>query len=290
MIVITGAAGFIGSVLVGYLNSNNINDLIIFDDLPNSEQYKNLSNKKYYKLFSAHEISNVFQEDIQAVVHLGANSNTLEKNWESIYKTNVRSTREWHDFCKRKGIPFIFSSSAAVYGNGTGPLNQYAFSKKVSEQEITNGVILRLFNVYGPNEYHKGRMASTIFHWYNQIQENGIYNIFQDSKFYRRDFIWVEDIARVIQFFIENYQPGVYDLGSGKSTDFESVADLVASSCKRGGKNFIPMPSDLEKQYQKETRANLSSLQKVGFDTDSFKSISAGVKEYIDYLSVNKFY
>lgn len=290
MIVITGAAGFIGSVLVGYLNKQGIDDLLLFDDIPEPSQYKNLLGKSFKRLYASHEVTSISNEDIQAVVHLGANSNTLETNWKSIYSTNVQSTRSWHSFCKQHQIPFIFASSAAIYGNGSGPLNHYAFSKQLSENEITDGVNLRLFNVYGPNEYHKGRMASTIFHWFNQIQATSSYQIFQDSKFFRRDLIWVEDVARVIKFFIDNYKPGTYDLGSGNSVDFESVADLVAYTCKRGSKNYIAMPADLEKQYQKETRANVKDLQDAGFDISTFTAAREGVVNYVDYLISNKFY
>ena len=185
MIVVTGAGGFIGSVVVGYLNSQGITDLILFDDLPTGNQYKNLIGKQYISLHSTDEML-TDAEDIEYVIHLGANSNTLERDWASLYKTNVCSTRRWNQFCAENNIPFIFASSAAVYGNGQGPMNHYAFSKAVSENEI-NGVVLRLFNVYGPNEYHKGRMASTIMHWYNQIQETGQYKIFEGIRQLRRD-------------------------------------------------------------------------------------------------------
>ena len=235
MIILTGAGGFIGSVVLGYLNSQRVTDIIIVDDLPYENQYKNLIGKQYNRLVSIDDIDAI-DENITGVIHIGANANTLETNWGSIYATNVKSTRKWNVFCKQRKIPFIFTSSASVYGNGAGPMNQYAFSKLLSENEV-EGVVLRLFNVYGPNEYHKGRMASTILHWFNQIKETEEITIFENSKNYFRDFVWVEDIAKTIyHFMFENYQPGIYDLGSGSNTDFETVADLVISNTNKGKK------------------------------------------------------
>jgi ADP-L-glycero-D-manno-heptose 6-epimerase len=217
-------------------------------------------------------------------------SNTLEKNWSSIYASNIESTRKWNTFCKERSIPFIFASSAAIYGNGQGPLNQYAFSKLISENEI-EGVILRLFNVYGPNEYHKGRMASTIFHWVNQLKDNDELKLFINSKQYSRDFIWVEDVAKTIcHFMYRNYQPGIYDLGTGSSIDFETVVDLVISNTNKGIKKFIDMPDDLKEQYQINTVADTKSLIEAGINVEDFIGIEAGIKKYMDYLVTNRYY
>ncbi len=288
MIVLTGAAGFIGSVMLGYLNKMGRDDVVLFDDMPHPEQFLNIGNKKYISIHSADEIISD-PEGIDCVIHLGANSNTLEKNWRSIYETNVYSTRLWNQFCNENDIPFIFASSAAVYGNSNGPLNQYAFSKQTSEREIT-GVALRLFNVYGPNEYHKGRMASTIFHWHNQIKDTNQLNIFKDSRLYRRDFIWVEDVCKTIYYFMENYQPGVYDLGTGQNKDFETVANIVCSTMKKGNKNFIEMPPELKEQYQTDTTANVTELKTAGVDVASFLSIEQGIPQYLEYLKSNQRY
>ena len=289
MIILTGAGGFIGSVVLGYLNSQRVTDIIIVDDLPYENQYKNLIGKQYNRLVSLDDIDAI-DEDITGVIHIGANANTLEKNWSSIYTTNVRSTRKWNIFCKQRKIPFIFTSSASVYGNGAGPMNQYAFSKLLSENEV-EGVVLRLFNVYGPNEYHKGRMASTILHWFNQIKETEEITIFENSKNYFRDFVWVEDIAKTIyHFMFENYQPGIYDLGSGSSTDFETVADLVISNTNKGKKRFVDMPDDLKKQYQINTLADTKSLTKSGLDVKSFTKVHEGIAAYIDYLAKDRYY
>ena len=289
MIILTGAGGFIGSVVLGYLNSQQVTDIIIVDDLPYQNQYKNLIGKQYNRLVSTNDIDSI-NENITGVIHIGANANTLETNWNSIYTTNVKSTRKWNAFCKQHSIPFIFTSSASVYGNGAGPMNQYAFSKLLSENEV-EGVVLRLFNVYGPNEYHKGRMASTILHWFDQIKETEEIKIFENSKNYFRDFVWVEDVAKTIHHFMfENYQPGIYDLGSGSSMDFETVADLVIANTNKGKKRFVDMPDDLKKQYQINTIADTKSLTKSGVDVKSFIKVHEGIATYIDYLAKDRYY
>jgi len=292
MIILTGAGGFIGSVMLKYLNKNKITDIIIFDDLLQPDQYKNLIGCKFRSLHphSIYEKVNLDPKDIDAVIHLGANSNTLERDWLKIYKTNVQSTRIWNEFCMTNNIPFIFSSSAAVYGNGNGPMNQYAFSKAVSEQEC-NGVTLRLFNVYGPNEYHKGRMASTIYHWSNQLKDQGTIKIFEGSEQFRRDFIYVEDVCKTILYFVNNYQPGLYDLGTGASVDFDKIANIVIN-CNNdiGTKERILMPEDLKVQYQTDTRADITALQAAGVDTDSFLEPWQGIDLYWEYLKSNRHY
>ena len=279
MIALTGAGGFIGSVVLGYLNKQGITDVVLFDDLPNADQYKNLIGKQYISLHSSEEMFHS-PEDVECVIHIGANSNTLERDWSNLYKTNVLSTRKWNQFCIRNDIPFIFTSSGSVYGNGNGPLNQYAFSKLTSETEI-DGVVLRLFNVYGPNEYHKGRMASTLYHWYQQEE----LTLFNDSINYIRDFIYVEDVAKVIYHFIQNYKTGIYDVGTGAGVSFDKVADIVG---KR--KKYIEMPDDLKAQYQINTCANLTALNESRFNCDSLLSIEKGIDLYQSFLDTNKFY
>lgn len=284
-IALTGAGGFIGSVVLGYLNKQGIDDILIFDDLPHPEQYKNLVNKKFKVLYGSDD----WGVPVDCVIHIGANSSTLDTNWSDYYKNNVLSTREWHAWCQSKKIPFIFTSSAGVYGQGDGPVSRYAFSKAISETEIDHGVILRLFNVYGPNEYHKGRMASTPFHWYNQVAETGKLKIFENSVEYYRDFIYVEDVARVIWHFVQNYKPGVYDVGTGTATNFETVASYVLDNIK-GKKKYIPMPKDLFKQYQMWTRADTGALTLAGVDVNQFKSVKKGIAEYVDYLKTHRYY
>ena len=289
MIALTGAGGFIGSVVLGYLNKQGITDVYLFDDLPVGDQFRNLVGKKYTGLFSTEEIVTDLK-DFDCVIHIGANSSTLERNWSSLYKTNVASTRAWHDTCRDAGVKFIFTSSAAIYGNGEGPLNHYAFSKLASEQEITHGVVLRLFNVYGPNEYHKGRMASTIYHWYNQLKAEEKLKLFYNSSSYCRDFIWVEDVARIIYHFTQNYREGIYDVGTGIPVSFEHIADTLIEKIGKGNKFYIDMPDDLKLQYQLSTSAKTDELIAAGFDVDSLMTPTKGVGEYIKYLEQNKIY
>jgi ADP-L-glycero-D-manno-heptose 6-epimerase len=256
MIALTGAGGFIGSVILKYLNDAGIDDVYIFDDLPAGDQFRNLIGKRYLGLHSTEEMITDIRE-FDAVIHFGANSSTLERDWNKVYKTNVLSTRMWHDICAEHDKKFIFASSAAVYGNGNGPLNHYAFSKLVSEKEIGQGVILRLFNVYGPNEAHKGRMASTIFHWYQQLRDTGEIKIFEHSDQYLRDFIYVEDVAKTVLHFLQNYQTGIYDLGTGNAVSFDNVADTLIKEYGGGEKVYIEMPNDLKSQYQKLSCADI---------------------------------
>jgi ADP-L-glycero-D-manno-heptose 6-epimerase len=288
MIVITGAAGFIGSVILGYLNSLGYEDIILVDDFKNTDQFKNLLGKKYK--FIAADIDELAEIPFEAVIHFGANSSTLETDWSSVYKTNVLSTRAWATLARKHKAKMIFASSAAVYGNGQGPLNLYGFSKLASEQELSDAVCLRLFNVYGPNEYHKGRMASTLFHWYNQLLASNEIRIFENSDQYFRDFVWVEDVARVVGFFLKTYRPGIYDLGSGHNTSFNTVADQLISNLTIGKKIVIPMPEDLKNQYQTNTCADLTSLTDIGFDTNSFLNTELGIKSYLKYLKTHSYY
>jgi ADP-L-glycero-D-manno-heptose 6-epimerase len=281
MIALTGAGGFIGSVILKHLNDAGIDDVYVFDDLPQNEQFKNLIGKKYISLHSTDEIVTDIKH-FDAVIHFGANSSTLERNWSNIYQTNVVSTRSWHDLCVEHDKKFIFASSAAVYGNGQGPLNHYAFSKLASEQEITNGIVLRLFNVYGPNEYHKGRMASTIYHWFQQLRESGEIKIFQGSNQYYRDFIYVEDVAKIVLHFLQDYQPGIYDLGTGNAVSFEDVADILIGEYGSGIKTYIEMPSDLKSQYQKLTCADIEFLKSAA--PVNFLDIKQGIQTYLKYL------
>lgn len=286
MIVLTGGAGFIGSVILGYLNKQGIEDIIVCDQITDPIQIKYLSDKKFYKLVS---VAEEVKEKVDFIIHFGANSSTLEKNWESVYKSNVLSTRNWYRKSVIAEIPMIFASSAAVTGNGNGPENLYAFSKLLSENELTNAAIFRLFNVYGPNEYHKGRMASTVYHWYNQLTETGKLKIFRNSHEYHRDFIWVEDVADTVYKTLTGFKSGFYDLGTNRSVSFENLADLLLERVN-GEKEYINMPEDLQTQYQRHTRARPVKLRRLAVDPDQFKGIEQGLDLYLDYLYTKKTY
>jgi len=289
MIVLTGASGFIGSVILGYLNSQGINDITIVDDLKYENQFKNLIGKKFSKLYSIRDAETKIK-NADIVLHFGANANTLCKDWEDIYYSNIHSTRFWINFCQERKSKLIFASSAATYGNGAGPLNQYAFSKHISETELTDSCILRLFNVYGPNEYHKGRMASTIFHWYNQYQNDGKISLFENSEKFYRDFIYVEDVAKIVYFLINNYHTGVFDIGTGKSESFEKLAEVCTNQFSNCIVDYKSMPEDLLSQYQTYTKANVENIKNTGFNVESLLTVEQGVAEYISYLKNNNYY
>lgn len=290
MVILTGAGGFIGSVVLGYLNRAGI-DAILIDDLPHWEQYKNLANKKFLELHKADLESHTRllypPGKVKAVIHLGAITHTSCTSWTDLYKANIESTRFWNNWCIKGNIPFIFASSAAVYGNGEGPLNKYGFSKYVSEQEV-RGVILRLFNVYGPNEYHKAVMASVLCGWGLSATRSGPESpadiwLFKDSDKYVRDFIYVEDVARVIMHFLDNYTPGTYDVGTGDPRSFDELADVFIKELG-GKKQTKAMPYELSKQYQTHTKADVSALAATGFDVSTLRKIEEGVPEYCKYL------
>lgn len=289
MIIITGAAGFIGSVIVGFLNQQGVTDIEIYDDLLESRQFLNLTNKKFLRLKSIDDLPTNLS-GVSAVIHFGAISNTLEKDWSKIYQKNIESTRHWHALCKKYSVPMIFASSAAIYGNGSGPLNQYAFSKHIIEQELDNACILRLFNVYGPNEYHKGRMASTIYHWYNQYLEDKKITVFENSDRFFRDFIYVEDVAKVVYYFVKNFQPGTYDIGSGNSTSFQTLAENFTKLLKNCSIEYKSMPLDLQNQYQTHTCADLKNLKFSDFDVETIKNSNEGLTKYLTYLENNSYY
>ena len=222
MIIVTGAKGFIGSVMVHYLNSIGITDIVVVDD---SSDTANLQDSKYTEEYpiSIDPSCILPKSDIRGVFHFGAISNTLERDAEKIEHFNVRYTNVLAEVCKHRSIPMIFSSSAAVYGHGSGPVNQYAQSKLDSERAISDSAVcLRFFNVYGPNEYHKGRMSSVILKWYNELKQTGRIKIFENSSYYKRDFIYVEDVCRVAYNAFANPRAGVYDLGTGSSESFDS--------------------------------------------------------------------
>lgn len=288
MIIITGATGFIGSVTVGFFNKNGIKDIALYDLVSGGEQIHNLSGKQYTYF------NEVVPEKCSMVIHIGANSNTLETDKDSIHQTNVTSTEMWAEFCLEQNIPLVFTSTAAIFGNGNGPLNLYAESKITAERLLLDKMerglqcaILRLFNVYGPNEYHKGRMASTVFHWYNQLKTKNTLSIFDGSDKYSRDFIYVEDVAKIIFELYKQFRSGIYEVGTGKNVSFEIVADVLLSHIN-GKKNYISMPDDLKQQYQTFTKADVTELNLI-VDVSTIKNIHEGISEYLNYLN-NKTY
>ena len=330
MIVITGAAGFIGSVVADEFNKKGYNDLILVDDFSKKEKEKNYIDLKYNSLVDREiffEWFKVNHGNVEFVVHLGARTDTTEFDWNVFQKLNVNYTQTLFSLCTEYQIPLIYASSAATYGNGElgyddnhevverlQPLNPYGKSKNEVDKWILKQekyppfwAGLKFFNVYGPNEYHKGRMASVIFHSFNQINETGKVKLFRSHRpdfedgQQLRDFIYVKDIASVIiwmisqhelsapthssQFTAHSLKSGLYNLGTGKARSFY---DLAANTFKSMGKDvnieFIDIPEDIRDKYQYFTEANMSKLKSSGYDKE-FTSLEEGVADYVkNYL------
>lgn len=285
MIVVTGAAGFIGSRMIKFLNDRGISNILAIDrksQLDTATYLKNLSCLKS-------EVGNLKHLDytISSVIHIGAISNTLEKDWSQFNRFNVLSTMYWRDFCDQRQIPLVWTSTSAIYGNGAGPLNQYATSKLLSEQQCVGvGAALRLFNVYGPNEQHKNRMASVIYNWFLQYNATGSIKIFENSSQYYRDLIHVDDVCQIIWHLVTNYKTGIYDVGTGVSENMEKIAIglLQQLDADESAIIKIKMPLDLEHQYQTNTCANINNIKQLGYNVDSIQSLSTGMNSYISYL------
>lgn len=321
VIVVTGAAGFIGSCLVGFLNLKGFNNLILVDDFSKHEKDPNLRGKRFLhkverSLFF--EWLNEHKPHIDFIFHIGARTDTTEFNYSIHQELNVEYSQKVWNYCTVHGIPLVFASSAATYGAGEHgyddrhelsyvlkPLNPYGVSKNEFDKWVLHEAChpgfwagLKFFNVYGPNEYHKNRMASVIWHSFNQIRQNGGVKLFRSHRpdyadgQQLRDFIYVKDVIKVCYWLMEN-QPasGLYNLGTGKARAFQ---DLVNSTFRgldlEPNIEFIDMPEDIRDKYQYFTEANMSKLRDAGY-TEPFYSLEQGVEDYVrNYLSQGKFY
>ena len=319
MIVVTGAAGFIASCLISKLTSNNITNLVLVDDFSFDIKQKNYANKKYIQAIERTEFLNWFQENaknVSAVFHIGARTDTTEKNLDVLNALNLNYTKAIWEICSKHQIKLIYASSAATYGLGENgykddesildllkPLNLYGESKndfdkwavKQNDKPI-HWYGLKFFNVYGPNEYHKGRMASVIFHAYNQIKTNGIVKLFRShNPNYKdggqlRDFVYVKDVVDVLFFlYSKNPNNGIYNLGSGKARSFYDLALATYIAMNQPPSiEFIDTPIDIRDKYQYFTEADMSKLIHVGYK-QPFTSLEEGVKDYVcNYLIPNK--
>ncbi len=321
MIVITGAAGFIGSVLVGKLNDEGYSNLILVDDFNNNAKNKNLIDKLYIKKIHRDDFFQWFDDyhfNVDIVLHIGARTDTTEFDNKIFDVLNVEYSKQIWQRCSKHQIPVIYASSAATYGLGElgynddhklvsklKPLNPYGESKN----EFDNWVLkqkkkppfwagLKFFNVYGPNEYHKDRMASVIIHAYGQIKKTGQVNLFKshNSKFkdgeQLRDFVYVKDVVDVI-FFLMRSQPdsGIYNLGTGKARTFLDLANATFAALQIDPKiEFIDTPKDIRDKYQYFTEAKMNKLRSVGYEKE-FTSLEAGINDYVsNYLVSNNYY
>ncbi len=311
MIIVTGAAGFIGSNLIAGLNKSGYRDLVLVDDFSRPERVKNYKGKSYSALIERREFPGWLREhhhQVQMILHLGARTDTTEFDWEVFLELNVDYSRELFKLCVEFGLPVIYASSAATYGLGEHgyvdshelvpdlqPLNPYGRSKNEFDRWVLGQkqkpffwAGLKFFNVYGPNEYHKGRMASVVYHAYNQIAETGSMKLFRshhpdfgDGE-QSRDFIYVQDVVDVIIFLMENRpESGLYNLGSGEARSF---LDLVSSTFMAMGKepsiSFIDTPEDIRDKYQYYTQAEMQKLRQAGYKRPFIK-LEEGVGQYV---------
>ncbi len=342
MILLTGAAGFIGSYLLGYLNHLGYTNIIIADNFSEEDKWFNFDAKQFIAKVDRDELFDWLAKEqpaISFVFHLGARTNTTEFDYAIHERLNLEYSKKIWNYCAAKNIPLVYASSAATYGSGEfgyedshdivdklQPLNPYGISKnefdkwaiKKSQESGVGSreprplfwVGLKFFNVYGPNEYHKGRMASVIFHSFNQIRTTEKVKLFKSHKSgfndgqQRRDFIYVKDIAAVCYWLMETlrhaqgdsppdktFASGLYNLGTGKARTFEDLAKATFGAMgKEPTIEYIDMPADIRDKYQYFTEATMNKLRSAGY-TDNFYSLEDGVDEYVvNYLLKKEYY
>jgi ADP-L-glycero-D-manno-heptose 6-epimerase len=310
VIVVTGAAGFIGSNLVMALNARGERNILAVDDLTDGTKFRNLAEATICDYMDKDEflarIETGELPQVLAVFHQGACSTTTEWNGKFMMDVNFRYSKTLLHYCDQHGIPFIYASSASVYGMGKDgfredaacerPLNMYAYSKFAFDQHVrasllaTQVVGLRYFNVYGPREQHKGGMASTAFHFNNQVKADGECRLFAGSDGYgdggqRRDFIHVDDaVAMNLWFWDHPDRSGIFNCGTGRAQPFNDVANAVIKWNGKGQLRYIPFPDNLAGRYQSFTQADLTRLRSIGYDRE-FLTVEQGVKRYLDWLN-----
>ena len=321
MIIITGAAGFIGSCLIKKLNEEGFNDLILVDDFSHPEKVNNYSGKLFTQCIERKNFTEWLKNNqrfVQFVFHIGARTDTTEFNQAIFDELNLNFTKDVWNICVEFGLPLVYASSAATYGDGSfgydddhsiipklQPLNPYGISKNEFDKWALKQdrspyfwAGLKFFNVYGPNEYHKSRMAYVIFHAYNQIEKNGTMKLFRShNPSYKdgeqlRDFIYVKDVVDVCMFLMKHRKDsGIYNLGSGQARTF---LDLVKNTFRAMNKpekiEFIDTPIDIRDKYQYFTEANMNKLRSIGY-AKPFYTLEDGVKDYVQsYLLRDVYY
>jgi ADP-L-glycero-D-manno-heptose 6-epimerase len=325
-IVITGAAGFIGSCLTGFLNQQGYNNLILVDEFNREDKYPNLEGKQFTEKIDRDEFLKHLTTDQKVydfVFHIGARTDTTEFDYRVHEKLNVVYSQKIWAYCTRHQVPLVYASSAATYGAGElgyednhelpfrlQPLNPYGVSKNEFDKWVLKQEAhppfwagLKFFNVYGPNEYHKGRMASVIWHSFNQIKSSGNVKLFKSHRpdfkdgQQLRDFVYVKDVVSVCYWLMEkSTEPAevpasaIYNLGTGKARSFEDLVKSTYSGLdKEPNIEYIDMPEDIRDKYQYFTEANMQKLFSAGY-TKEFFSLEKGVDDYVrNYLAKNAF-
>jgi ADP-L-glycero-D-manno-heptose 6-epimerase len=325
-VVVTGAAGFIGSNLVHGLNAMGIDDIIAVDDLTDGPKYRNLLGARFADYFDKDAFYECFAAGrlgrVDAVLHQGACSDTMEHDGKFMLETNYRCSKTLLDACMEQGTQFLYASSAATYGGSDTfredprweqPLNVYGYSKllfdnvvrRMIERAPAQVVGFRYFNVYGPREQHKGRMASVAFHHFHQFRDTGKVRLFGEYGGYgpgeqNRDFVFVDDVVAANLWFLQRpEQRGIFNLGTGRAQPFNDVAVAVVNTSRalrgeaplaqadlvaRGLLEYIPFPEALKGKYQCHTQADLAALRASGCDL-AFASVERGVDQYVRWLA-----
>jgi ADP-L-glycero-D-manno-heptose 6-epimerase len=324
--IITGAAGFIGSNLVKALNERGETNIIAVDNLKNADKFKNLADCEIADYLDKEDFLKKIQEgffdgQVSAVLHQGACSDTMETDGRYMMENNYQYTLALLNFCQKDNVPFLYASSASVYGGGSmfketreceAPLNVYAYSKFLFDQIVRrrwqqrSGQIvgLRYFNVYGSREAHKGRMASVAYHFFNQYRAEGRIKLFEGCDGYAnggqlRDFVSIEDVVKVNMYFLDHPgKSGIFNLGTGQAQSFNDVAVATVNTLRaaqdelalslaelqqQGVINYIPFPDQLRGKYQSYTQADISALRNIGY-AEPFLSVEQGVARYVGQM------
>ena len=318
-IIVTGAAGFIGSCLVGYLNDKGFENVVVVDEFERHEKDINLQEKYFSHKVHRDDFFKWLQDRTTVpafIFHIGARTDTTEFDYEVHRKLNVEYSQRIWNYCTEKNVPLVYASSAATYGAGEmgynddheivdrlNPLNPYGLSKNEfdkwvlkQEKQPPFWAGLKFFNVYGPYEYHKGRMASVIWHSYNQIKKDGEVKLFRSHRpDFRdgeqlRDFIYVKDVIAVCYWLMQRQpESAIYNLGTGKARTF---ADLVTATFSaldmKPNIRFIDMPEDIREKYQYFTEANMQKLRDAGYKNE-FYSLEDGIRDYVQQFLVKRF-
>lgn len=307
MIIVTGGAGFIGSNIIKALNDKGHTDILVVDNLKDGTKFTNLVDLDIADYMDKEDflISILADEDfgdIEAIFHEGACSSTTEWDGKYMMDNNYQYSKELLHYCLEHEIPFLYASSAATYGGRNDnfieerqyeePLNVYGYSKMLFDHYVRQILPeagsqvcgFRYFNVYGPREGHKGSMASVAFHLNTQLNNGENPKLFEGSDGFKRDFIYVEDVASVNLWFWENNVSGIFNCGTGRAESFQEVADAALNFHQKGEIEYIPFPEKLKGRYQAYTLADQTKLRAAGYDKP-FKTVAEGVAEYMAWLN-----